>query len=85
MRESRWPPPFTRALKRNLQGSFFCWVLGVDEVVRGGRMGFYIGLMGRIGLIRLIRQIRLIAQIRQLGVNRAYQANRQIKLVFYNA
>ena len=60
-------------------------MLGVDEVVRGGRMGFYIGLMGRIGLIRLIRQIRLIAQIRQLGVNRAYQANRQIKLVFYNA
>ena len=31
MRESRWPPPFTRALKRNLQGSFFVgwWVLGV--------------------------------------------------------
>jgi len=31
MRESRWPPPFTRALKRNLQGSFFvgCWVLDV--------------------------------------------------------
>ena len=28
MRESRWPPPFTRALKRNLQGSFFCWVMG---------------------------------------------------------
>jgi len=39
MRESRWPPPFTRALKRNLQGSFLligdgwwamddeCWVL----------------------------------------------------------
>ena len=22
MRESRWPPSFTRALKRNLQGSF---------------------------------------------------------------
>ena len=31
MRESRWPPPFTRALKRNLQGSFFVgwWVLDV--------------------------------------------------------
>ena len=60
MRESRWPPPFTRALKRNLQGSFFCcwvmgdgcWVLGVDEVLRGGSMGYYIG---RIGLIRFIR------------------------------
>ena len=23
MRESRWPPPFTRALKRNLQGLLF--------------------------------------------------------------
>lgn len=29
-------------------------MLGVDEVLRGGRMGYYIGLMGRIGLIRLI-------------------------------
>ena len=55
MRESRWPPPFTRALKRNLQGSFFvdrrwvtgdeCWVLGVDEVLRGGSMGYFIGLI----------------------------------------
>ena len=35
-------------------------MLGVDEVLRGGSMGYYIGLMGRIGLIRLIRQIRLI-------------------------
>ena len=62
MRESRWPPPFTRALKRNLQGSFLllgdgCWVLGVDEVLRGGRMGY-------IGLIRLIRQIGLIGLIK---------------------
>ena len=23
-----------------------CWVLGIDEVFRGGRMGYYIGLMG---------------------------------------
>ena len=68
MRESRWTPPFTRALKRNLQGSFFCWVMGVDEVLRGGRMGYYIGLMGRIGLIRLIRQIRLIGLIKQIGI-----------------
>ena len=30
MRESRWPPPFTRALKRNLQGSFFVWWWVVD-------------------------------------------------------
>ena len=61
MRESRWPPPFTRALKRNLQGSFFVdggWVMGVDEVLRGGRMGYYIGVIGRIGLIRLIRLIK---------------------------
>ena len=58
MRESRWPPPFTRALKRNLQGSFFCcwvmgdgcWMLGVDEVLEGQKLQYYIGL---IGLIRL--------------------------------
>lgn len=43
-----------------------CWMMGVDEVLRGGGMGYYIGLMGRIGLIRLI------GQIRQLGTNRAY-------------
>ena len=73
MRESRWPPPFTRALKRNLQGSFFCWVMGVDEVLRGGRMGYYIGLMGgRIGLIRLIREIRLIGLIMQLRIDGAH-------------
>ena len=65
-----------RALKRNLQGSFFvvrcwmlgdgCWMLGVDEVLRGGRMGYYIGRIGLIGFIRLIgliRQIRLIGRI----------------------
>jgi len=41
-------------LKRNLQGSFFvfgCWVIGVDEVLRGGRMGYYIGLMELIRLM----------------------------------
>ena len=66
MRESRWPPPFTRALKRNLQGSFFCcwvmgdgcWMLGVDEVLEGQKLQYYIGL---IGLIRLIGRIGLIA------------------------
>ena len=40
-------------------------MLGVDEVLRGGSMGYYIGLIMQIGLIR---QIRLIAQIRQLGL-----------------
>ena len=63
MRESRWPPPFTRALKRNLRSSFFvvgCWMLGVDEVLVGQKLQYYIGLIrlirliGRIGLIRLI-------------------------------
>ena len=62
MRESRWPPPFTRALKRNLQGSFFllgdgCWMLGVDEVLEGQKLQYYIGLIrliGRTGLITLI-------------------------------
>ena len=56
MRESRWPPPFTRALKRNLRGSFFvvacwvdgCWMLGVDDVLIGGR--YCIGLIGLIVL-----------------------------------
>ena len=40
-------------------------MLGVDEVLRGGRMGYYFGL---IGLIRLIRQIRLIGLIKQIGI-----------------
>ena len=35
-------------------------MLGVDEVLRGGRMGYYIGLIRLIGLIGLIRQIALI-------------------------
>ena len=35
-------------------------MLGVDEVLRGGRMGYYIGLIRLIGLIGLIRQIGLI-------------------------
>ena len=70
MRESRWPPPFTRALKRNLRGSFFvgcwvdgCWMLGVDEVLVGQTLQYYIGLIrliGRIGRIGLIRLIGLI-------------------------
>ena len=59
MRESRWPPPFTRALKRNLQGSFLLgdgyWMLGVDEVLEGQKLQYYIGLIRLIGRIRLIR------------------------------
>ena len=39
--------------------------MGVDEVLRGGRMGYY---FGRIGLIRFIRQIRLIGLIKQIGI-----------------
>jgi hypothetical protein len=47
--------------------------MGVDEVLRGGRMGYYIGLMGgRIGLIRLIREIRLIGLIMQLRIDGAH-------------
>ena len=35
-------------------------MLGVDEVLRGGRMGYYyFGLMERIGLIRQIGLIHL--------------------------
>ena len=39
-------------------------MLGIDEVLRGERMGYYFGL---IRLIGLIRQIRLIGLIRQIG------------------
>ena len=39
-------------------------MMGVDEVLIGGIMGYYIGLMRLIGLIR---QIRLIGVIRQIG------------------
>ena len=47
--------------------------MGVDEVLRGGRMGYYIGLRGgRIGLIRLIREIRLIGLIMQLRIDGAH-------------
>ena len=68
MRESRWPPPFTRALKRNLQGSFLflgdgCWMLGVDEVLGGRKLQYYIGLIGLIRLIGLIGRIGLIRLI----------------------
>lgn len=69
MRESRWPPPFTRALKRNLQGSFLlgdvCWMLGVDEVLEGQKLQYYIGLIrltDQTGLIRLIGLIILIGK-----------------------
>ena len=47
-------------------------MLGVDEVLRGGRMGYYIGL---------IRDNRANNAIR---ANIAYQANRQIELVLYS-
>ena len=35
-----------------------CWMLGVDEVLEGQKLQYYIGL---IGLIRLIGRIGLIA------------------------
>jgi len=35
-------------------------VLGVDEVLRGESMGYYIGLIRQIGFIRLMGLIRLI-------------------------
>ena len=37
--------------------------MGVDEVLRGGSMGYYIGLIRQIGLIRLMGLIRLIRRI----------------------
>ena len=38
-----------------------CWMLGVDEVLEGQKLQYYIGLIGLIRLIGLIGQIRLIA------------------------
>ena len=38
-----------------------CWVLGVDEVLEGQKLQYYIGLIGLIRLIGLIGLIRLIA------------------------
>ena len=37
-----------------------CWMMGVDEVLRGESMGYYIGLIRQIGFIRLMGLIRLI-------------------------
>ena len=57
---------FCESLEEKSSRLFFvvgCWMIGVDEVLRGGRMGYY---FVRIGLIRLIRQIRLIGLIRQI-------------------
>ena len=42
-----------------------CWMLGVDEVLEGQKLQYYIGLIrliGRIGLIRLIALITLIGK-----------------------
>jgi len=43
---------FYESLEEKSSRLFFCWVLGdgwwmlgVDEVFRGGRMGYYIGIM----------------------------------------
>ena len=38
-------------------------MLDVDEVLRGGSMGYYIGLIRQIGFIRLMGLIRLIRRI----------------------
>ena len=41
-----------------------CWVLGVDEVLEGQKLQYYIGLIrliGLIGIIGLIGRIGLIA------------------------
>ena len=42
-----------------------CWMLGVDEVLVGQKLQYYIGLIrliGRAGLIRLIGLIILIGK-----------------------
>ena len=49
---------FYESLEEKSSRLFFCcWVMGVDEVLRGERMGYY------FGLIRLIWQIRLIRSL----------------------
>ena len=42
-----------------------CWMLGVDEVLEGLKLQYYIGL---IALIRLIGLIGLIGLIRLIGL-----------------
>ena len=42
--------------------------MGIDEVLRGGSMGYYIGLIRQIGFIRLMGLIRLIRRIRRIGL-----------------
>ena len=48
-------------------------MLGVDEVLRGERMGYYIGLIRLIRLIELIGLIGFIGWL--INANRAYWAN----------
>ena len=38
-----------------------CWMLGVDEVLVGQKLQYYIGLIKLIGFIGLIGRIGLIA------------------------
>ena len=56
---------FYESLEEKSSRLFFCWVmgdgcwmLGIDEVLEGQKLQYYIGL---IGLIRLIGRIGLIA------------------------
>ena len=55
---------FYESLEEKSSSLFFCWVmgdgcwmLGVDEVLEGQKLQYYIGI---IGLLRLIGLIRLI-------------------------
>ncbi|WP_455072190.1 hypothetical protein, partial [Prevotella melaninogenica] len=40
-----------------------CWMLGIDEVLEGQKLQYYIGLIGLIRLIGRIGLIRLIGLI----------------------
>ena len=54
-----------------------CWMLGVDEVLVGQKLQYY------IGLIRLIRLIRLIGLIGLIGLMADKANSAQRLIVFY--
>ena len=61
---------FYESLEEKSSRLFFCWVmgdgcwmLGIDEVLEGQKLQYYIGLIGLIRLIGRIGLIRLIGLI----------------------
>ena len=54
-------------------------MLGVDEVLRGGGMGYYIGLMRLIELIGLIRLIGIRANT--IRIDSVFKADSALRLI----